>query len=171
MNKTILYYEGPLDMKRGVMAPEAFRGYRTFWKMKQRSKKAGLHQPEMSVREFVGWWLNEMKTFKGKTPSVSRLDHSKGYSWDNFIIEELIDNIREAAQRNKFGRAIMGTPKKIVYVYRKDGVYTGRFSSLESARDFFKITKKKAWLMAAKNAEDQNINFKLSYNAPQGVQS
>lgn len=50
-------------------------------------------------KDFVAWWLFHIKTFKGDRPSVSRLDHSKHYSFDNIKLEERRDNTRESLRR------------------------------------------------------------------------
>lgn len=34
-----------------------------------------------TIREFIGWYLEHIKNYKGDSPSVGRIDHSKGYSF------------------------------------------------------------------------------------------
>lgn len=45
--------------------------------------------------EFVSWFVENYRKFKGKNPSVGRVDHSKGYSLDNIRFESLADNSME----------------------------------------------------------------------------
>ena len=54
---------------------------------------------EYSSRDFVGWYLFNIKKFTGKNPSVGRLDHSKSYTFENIRIESLEDNSMERIQR------------------------------------------------------------------------
>jgi hypothetical protein len=50
---------------------------------------------DYSKRDFIAWYLHHIKLFKGKNPSVGRIDHSIGYSFDNIRIESLEDNSME----------------------------------------------------------------------------
>ncbi len=52
---------------------------------------------EYSCKEFISWWLQEKSNFRGKIPTVSRIDHDKGYSFDNIKME---DKGKNTAERN-----------------------------------------------------------------------
>lgn len=41
-----------------------------------------------SSRDFVSWWLHEYKSFKGKRPTISRVNHSKDYCFANIRLED-----------------------------------------------------------------------------------
>lgn len=157
----IQVYQGKLGSLRRMGNHRAYLAFTKYHGMKERSKRIGASPPEMSVREFIGWWLEQMKTYSGKKPSVSRIDHSKGYSWDNFIIEELSENTRECAKRIR----LHDKTKRRVFVYRKDnGALTGSFSSATSAASFFGINHCHLSEMMAKNRPIKKINFVLSFD-------
>lgn len=54
---------------------------------------------EYSLREFVTWYLQNIKTFKGKNPCVGRIDHLKNYSFENIRFESLAENSLERINR------------------------------------------------------------------------
>lgn len=82
-------------------------------------------------REFIGWYLKHLKSFKGDNPSVGRIDHSKGYSFDNIRFESLADNSLERINR-------VGTtrPKRPVKVYR----HRKYLKTVESLSEAVRIT-------------------------------
>lgn len=90
-------FVGALDRKK--MTKKERYAYEAFCSAKARSKKAGLPPPEMGAREFIGWWLKELKTFNGKRATCGRIDHSRGYFWDNIEMQDMADNSREMAAR------------------------------------------------------------------------
>jgi len=59
---------------------------------------------EYSAREFIAWYLDNIKTFKGKRPSVGRIDHNRNYSFDNIEMQSTSDNTKERLKR-------VGNPK------------------------------------------------------------
>jgi hypothetical protein len=111
----MILYEGPLVYKK--MDREAYRGFKVWQGIRRRSKVYGLQMPTFSSREFIGWWLGEMKTFTGTRPSVGRLDHSKPYTWDNFRIQELRENIVEAFTRKQTVEKTRARLKKRCFGY------------------------------------------------------
>lgn len=54
---------------------------------------------EYSSREFVTWYLEQIKKFKGDKPSVGRIDHSKNYSLDNIEMVTCSENSKEMIRR------------------------------------------------------------------------
>ena len=50
---------------------------------------------DYTLREFVGWWLENIEGQSFKNPSCGRIDHSKGYFFGNIEIQELSENSRE----------------------------------------------------------------------------
>jgi hypothetical protein len=70
-----------------------------------------------SSREFVGWWLYNLKTKKWDSPTVGRLDHEKDYCFENIQMEERIDNSSERVRRK--GRPIGVKPKKVLVLLKK----------------------------------------------------
>lgn len=54
---------------------------------------------EYSMESFVVWYVENIKNFDGKSPSVGRIDHSRGYSFNNIRFESLADNSMERISR------------------------------------------------------------------------
>lgn len=68
--------------------------------------------------QFVRWFIKEIKKRKLISPNVSRIDHSKNYSFDNIEMIERFKNIQE--RNNRVGLPNPGKPVDI-YEY-----WTGR---------------------------------------------
>lgn len=103
MNK--YYYYGKIDLKEMPKiikkAYNVWRGQRgRCYNKKHHSYKywgkKGI-KVEYSSREFIGWYLENIKKYKGKSPSIGRIDHSKNYSFNNIIIESIQDNSKKVA--------------------------------------------------------------------------
>lgn len=62
-------------------------------------------QVRYSSREFVGWWLHHIKTFKGTIPTAGRIDHDGHYEFCNILMQDKADNTREVLSRR-------GSPRK-----------------------------------------------------------
>jgi len=100
-------YEGPLDYKK--MSRLEKRAYETWANQRSRcnSKKDPSYKTygargikvEYSSREFIGWYLREIKKVNMKRPSVGRVDHDKNYSLSNIKVEEFSDNSVESRSR------------------------------------------------------------------------
>lgn len=97
--------------KRSILSmdPEAIRAYHCYDKQKDRCynkrSKSYLNYGgkgltvEYTREEFISWWMNNIKGFYGENPSVGRIDHSKGYSFDNIKIESTKENAIERFER------------------------------------------------------------------------
>lgn len=166
-------YMGTLDRLRLKDNHRERKALETYYSMCKRSKKQGLPRPEMTIREFMGWFLEETKNWsydiRGNGPSVSRLDHAKGYSWDNFIVEPMKENSRESSHRNRLGpKTRMKTGKKVL-VYRKDGVFTGQIPNIRCAAQFFGVSQRMVqFLVRGKVKTCRKINFDLKLEAQNG---
>ncbi len=55
---------------------------------------------KFSQREFIGWYLEKYSTKKWECASVSRIDHSKNYTFDNMVLCEKSDNVGERNRRH-----------------------------------------------------------------------
>lgn len=91
-------FSGPLYGKH--LVGDVGRAYCSFRNQKERSKRDGLPAPAYSAREFVGWWLENIKHFKGKDPTCGRKNHSAGYSFENIEIQSRSENGKEGATRS-----------------------------------------------------------------------
>lgn len=100
-------YEGMI--KHSEMSKDELQGYSS-WKAQRRRcycktsksyKNYGLKglTVEYGSREFVGWWIYNLSLKDWKKPTCGRIDHSKGYSFDNIKMEELADNSKEVFER------------------------------------------------------------------------
>jgi hypothetical protein len=157
-----LCYKGSLTSRKEM--PEQVRlAYEAFCGMKARSKKNGFPVPDISAREFVGWWLNELQTFKGTIPTCGRIDHSKGYSWDNFKMQDMAENSRENAKRIGLGQAGKKRLAKRVNVYIKGtDTLTGIFPTIRSCARFFKVSQRQVqFLIRGDQKACRFINFDL----------
>ena len=56
---------------------------------------------EFSCRQFIYWWIVQNRFFNLNKPTLGRIDHSKGYSFDNIKLEEHSENSKEARERTK----------------------------------------------------------------------
>ncbi len=130
------YYSGPICPSKLPKGPirsaiECFHNQRRrcYTKTNPRYKDNGALgiTVDYTLREFVGWYLEHIKAFDGKDPSVGRIDHSKSYSLTNIRIESLADNSMERIIRVGPTR---GRRRVIIY---KNGSYVGIAGSLIAA--------------------------------------
>jgi hypothetical protein len=90
-------YTGSISRKS--MPPIVAKAYKSWESQRQRAKKGG-YTVSYSSREFINWWLKEIKKRSSwLRPSVNRIDHSKGYSFDNIFLEETSFNTAERNRR------------------------------------------------------------------------
>ncbi len=141
-------YTGILDYKK--MAEEERKAYITFHNITYRTKKFRWNKPDFTVREFIHWLVKEKKRLKLKRPSLSRFDHSKGYTWANFILEELVDNCKESAQRNDFKKHNYPKQRPIEIYDLKDGSTLMTCPSMRHAAAATGVDPKLVKLYAAK---------------------
>lgn len=101
--------KGELSYKR--LNPVQKRAYSIYTDQKRRCQntkrssyknygKKGI-SVKYSRSEFILWYQNEIKNFQGDFPSVGRIDHDKGYSFDNIRIESISQNSHERRIRLK----------------------------------------------------------------------
>jgi hypothetical protein len=137
-------YTGPLsnpnDMKCGPtkQAYVSWREQRTRCYNKKREKYKNYGAKGIDVkytsREFIGWWLENIKTFKGNNPTISRIDHNKNYEFGNIRIESRSENSSERNNRvSSFHK-----PKKVL-VIGTNGELIAIFKSRNEAGNFFSI--------------------------------
>ncbi len=131
-------YTGPL--KWTLTTGAAKTAMQSYYGQRYRSKLLGLSEPEYSAREFVSWWLGELKGFIGEDPTCGRIDHSRGYSWDNICLQSRSENSRECAVRLKKGtKENKVKNEKPIVVYAKNGDELFRFKSQHEAAKHFGV--------------------------------
>ncbi len=92
---------------------------------------------EYSPRDFISWWLEEMKYFNGKTPSVGRVDHSKNYSFENIEMVDRVENVKERNTR-------VGNPhpkKAIIMLSYPDMTELRRFESTIDVQKYTGVSR------------------------------
>lgn len=127
-------YTGPLDFSKMEWLPK--KAYRVWGQQAQRNIR------KYSSREFIAWYITEYrKRKKWKNAHVSRVDHSKPYSFENIKLEEAFDNVKERNDR-------LGNPtkshKKVVSICFLTGTRK-IFNSKVEAADFYGVNEKTVW--------------------------
>lgn len=121
-----IMFKGKLNIK--TMSLEEKRAYWTFYRQKKRCEnpsckdfvsygKKGI-SVEYSVREFMHWYLQQIKFARKDQRDVGRIDHSKNYSIDNIRFESKSENTKERNCR-------LGNPRKkrsVVVVDSKNNI-------------------------------------------------
>lgn len=86
-----------------------------------------------SSRDFIGWFLHNLKKFKGHRPSINRINNDGNYEFGNIEIVSLSDNIKERNDR----RGNPGRSHKKVYSVNLDTGKRRLFSSkIEAALEY-----------------------------------
>lgn len=116
-----------------------------------------------STREFVSWWLHNIKTFVGKKPTCGRIDHSKDYSFDNIKMESLEDNSRERMTR-------LGPPqekKPILVLDAETKEPLMWFEHMQNAEDYTKVDRRNiAIIISPKYKNKSGKGFSFQYYTP-----
>lgn len=71
---------------------------------------------DYSREDFIAWFEKNISLFQGGDPTIGRLDHSRGYSFDNIRIESASQNSYERHTRNRGS----GPKKRIGLFSKKD---------------------------------------------------
>jgi hypothetical protein len=135
-------YEGLLD--RSIMSEADRLGYERYCSLKARSKKLKLDKPAFTAREFLGWWLFHTKDWPhlNDKPTAGRIDHKKGYSFDNMRVEPMTENSRESMMRNKTNvRQSIRYGQKIM-VFDRGHQHIATFSSIRDAAKTMGISQR-----------------------------
>ncbi len=102
-------YLGPLhnpnDMELGPIkdAYVSYREQRTrcYNKNREKFKHYGAIGIEVKYtsRQFIAWWLENIKSFTGTKPTIGRKDHAGHYEFGNIIIQDRSENSIERNNR------------------------------------------------------------------------
>lgn len=84
---------------------------------------------EFTNTQFIYWWIVQNRFFKMDRPSVGRIDHSKGYSFDNIELQSCSDNTKEVNHR-----AGLGSKPIKVNIYRNNELFAIASSLSEASR-------------------------------------
>ncbi len=155
--ENIKKYEGVLVREK--MSFEVRLAYERFNSMKRRS---GVN---FTVREFMGWWLHHLKNFSGDIPSISRFDHTKGYSFDNMEIQEMAENSREGILRNKTHlKTAEEFSQPLLMRDWATGSICGEISSIRDAARKFGVSQRLIqFIVRGKYKSSKKVPYRLEY--------
>lgn len=92
-----------------------------------------------SVREFIYWWVKHPKRKTLKEPNVARRDHNKPYSWDNIMLQEKSENMKE---RNTRCGNPCSTHRAVRVVDIETNQIMGYFNTKKEAAKRFGVSEK-----------------------------
>lgn len=154
-----LPFSGALSRK--TMSTKERYAYEAYWGACARSKKSGLPRPEMSAREFMGWWLKELENFKGDVASCGRIDHSRGYFWNNIEMQDMAENSREGMLRNVTHLKSKLRNRKPV-IASLDGEQVMCFLSIRDAANALSVSQRLVqFIIRGKYKTSQSVLYKL----------
>ena len=88
-----------------------------------------------STRDFVSWYIEKIKAFRGNNPTVGRIDHGGDYEFGNIEFQSREENSRESCIRNRESkRRAQFKPIKII------NLVTGESTIAPSIVDAAKIS-------------------------------
>lgn len=90
---------------------------------------------EYSQREFVWWLKNIAKRDSWTSPTVGRIDHTKGYYFDNIRLEERSENSKERHRRNP--QNVTWGKKRVIAYRRFEKI---EFDSMGQAAKYFNVS-------------------------------
>lgn len=106
--------------------------------------------------EFLFWLFLNIHISKIKKKhlarlTVGRIDHNKPYGWDNILLQDIGDNVKERLLRKgNPGR----THKKVKAIFR--GRVIEVFNSQTEAAKYFKLNRKTVWKHCSGRAKRKN---------------
>ncbi len=133
-------YNGSLNInKMNFVQKSAYRSWKNARDRCNRQKNNGfLHYGAKGIRviyssrDFISWYEKEWNKRKfWSRPNVSRIDHSKNYSFDNIELIECSENVKERNDRH-------GNPTKSDKVIAKN-IATGEETIFPSKRELCRI--------------------------------
>lgn len=141
------YFKGMTEMTEEQLIQRAKQAFRN-----QKRRKGVSYK----LKDFVNWYLQQACVLSLKSPSVGRIDHNKRYSFDNIILQELGDNVRERLYR----RGNPGKTHKKVQVYFKNKLIK-EFDSHIAAANFCGVTRETVWRhCSGRRKSTKGIHFK-----------
>lgn len=132
--------KNPNDMEEGPVkdAYVSWREQRTRCYNKKRAKYKNYGAKGIEVkytsREFIGWWLQEIKKFNGEDPTIARIDHDGHYEFGNVRIESRSDNSKERGAR--LGPFMN---YRAINVYDKDFKFIERIEGISVAAEKYRV--------------------------------
>lgn len=110
-----------------------------------------------TAKQFAYWWIVQNRFFKIENPTVGRIDHSKGYTFDNIELQSLSDNSKEA--RKRCGTSIKPHPVKMI----KNGSHIATVPSLRLAAIYSQLDLKSVQnVIRGKLKQSKGWSFELT---------
>lgn len=113
-----------------------YRGSRAFIEIKRRCTHGTRNNPRykglgvgFTRKQFLYWWIIQNRFFKLNSPSVGRIDHSKGYYFDNIMLEDRSENSKEVWLRRGLGSKPIS-----VEIYKNDKLFAIASSLSDASR-------------------------------------
>lgn len=138
MNHDTKTYDGQMERRKNNKVycdnPMFKRSIAAYSNIKRRIKSDSSYKGlsfEISRRELTYWFIVQHRFFKLKSPSVGRIDHSKGYTIDNIKLEELSDNTKEMCER--VGPRGPMKPRKVNIFSKKGDLIAVARSSIQAS--------------------------------------
>lgn len=126
MDKHVQAETRPEVIPHSKLNPVQRRGYNIFVGQVQRCTNPNVRsykhygakglRVEYSKKDFIRWYEENAKEYDGKPPQVGRIDHEKGYSFDNIRLEGQSENAKERWTRKGRPESI---PQKKVGLFSK----------------------------------------------------
>lgn len=125
---TIDYKTMPKDVRQGYVSWRRQRD-RCLNHRRQDYKYYGAKnvQVKYGSRDFINWWLEQLTSFVGRIPTVSRRDHDGDYEFGNIKMEDLSENVSERNRRR-------GNPTPPKTIYCKD-IVSGKTMTFKSTKE------------------------------------
>ncbi len=156
-------YEGTLTFRSPKIPKPVKAAASSFYAQCLRSRKAGLPPPNYTIRQFVTWWLEKSKTFKGERAACGRIDHSLGYSFDNIEMQTPSDNSKESFARNRIHAMSPHKSKKVLISCKKTGLLIAESSSRHDTARLFDVSLHLVQMIInGERSQSKKIPFNLS---------
>lgn len=120
------------------MSPDTRKAYRSW--VDQRHRCYNSNEPSYKyygakgievrycAREFIGWWLDELKSFGKGKPTISRIDHDGHYEFGNIKLEDHKANCVDDVLK-RHGPPGVKCRKPVLLIDAKTGAVLRRFTS------------------------------------------
>ena len=156
--------KNPNDMEEGPVkqAYISWREQRTRCYNKKRAKYKNYGakgiEVKYSSRDFIGWWLENIKSFSGENPTVSRIDHNGHYEFGNIKIESRSENSQERNQRVGPFRNL-----RTVNVFDKDLNFVETINGLCEVAKKYGVTPQNVYDQCAERWKCKKTEFIFKY--------
>jgi hypothetical protein len=137
-HRTKHWYDGPILIGRNKFPSKEVRQAYFSWRDQRLRAERGY-----GSREFIGWWLSNLKNRRWKSPQCGRINHSLGYYFGNIVMQDRLVNNRERLDR--CGHPSNVQRKPIASYNLSTGKIIKRFLSHRSAARYYRINQATVW--------------------------